>query len=502
VGLLLTEDPATADAIMRRIEAHSGIDPEAVLRGTEARIDGYRRLGLQPPRATILFAVDAALDDLSSAPASGSGPPVHEPRSAVAPIDVVPQVASAASSRVHQRDGAGPHGSESRPLLALTLVQLLSQSSPEIEWQIQDILPVEGVGILAGPPGCGKTWMLGDLAIEVSRGGFWLGHFPTRRGTVICIDEESPAGLLPVRYRKLLLAKGLSTESVDVHFCMGQGFSFSRPGDVARLREVLARIGPSLVIVDSLIRVHSAEENSASEMSAVFAVLKALARAFHCAFLFADHIRKGKSGETGLDQMVRGSTDKAAFVDTLLVATKSEVGVVVEHVKSRFAEALPGFVVTLEDPQPGTTSVKYVGDAKALKQERLRALAAPVVEDALEGGDWVPRQKIVDLGAKAGVTKKAIDAILAERVEQGNLERDNRRPEGGKGNKLAFYRLQRNGGSLKDDPVPGFPPTNTGETETGSDEVLVTGRPLPKDPVPGSPSISKRETGTGSQEES
>jgi hypothetical protein len=417
---------------------------------------------------------------------------------------------------------AGKPEPESRPLLVLQLGELLNRSSPDIEWQIQDILPVEGVGILAGPPGCGKTWMLADLAIELSRGGFWVGHFPTRQGPVLCIDEESPSGLLPVRYRKLLLAKGLSAESVDVHFCNGQGFSFSRSGDVARLREVLTRIKPSLVIVDSLIRVHSADENSASEMSEVFAVVKAFAREFHCAFLFADHMRKGKPGETALDQMVRGSTDKAAFVDTLLVLTKSEVGVVVEHAKSRFAEAVPGFVVTIEDPQPGTTSVKHVGDANALKQERLRSLADPIVDDALDGGDWVPRREIVDRGAKAGVANKAIDEILKERVKQGKLERDDRRPEGGKGNKLAFYRLpggcevipfpsppqsgeevetragRRHPGddSPSDDPVPGS--LNTGETETRSDEVLVAEPTFFRDPVPGSPSISSRETEIGS----
>src|SRR5712675_1490373 len=98
VASSITDNPAFQEAIVEHIEAHSGVDPEAVLRGTEARIDGYRRLGIQPPLATILFAVDATLDDLSGAPAGGSGPPGP----AAAPIDGVPQVGSAASSRVLQ----------------------------------------------------------------------------------------------------------------------------------------------------------------------------------------------------------------------------------------------------------------------------------------------------------------------------------------------------------------------------------------------------------------
>ena len=114
------------------------------------------------------------------------------------------------------------------------------------------------------------------------------------------------------------------------------------------------------------------------------------------------------------------------------------------------------------------------------------------------------------------------------RLKQGKLERDNRRPEGGKGNKLAFYRLpgscevipfpsqplrgenleagqgenHAGDGLLGDDPVPGSRLTNTGEMETGSSEAQGTRSPLLKDPVPGFPAISSSETGTGSQEES
>lgn len=502
----LTGDLATVDEIVARVGRLPGMEPEAILQGVQARLEGYRQQGLRPSPLTILHALDAAVAELAGERATD---PDREPGCGV-------HGANSTSAQVPQRNGGTALVTESRPLSALTLVELLSQASPEIQWQVQDLLPVEGVAILAGPPGCGKTWMLADLAIELSRGGLWMGRFLTRRGAVLCIDEESPTGLLPIRYRRLLLAKSLGTESADMHFCNGQGFSFSRSGDVARLRDVLERIKPSLVIVDSLIRVHSAEENSASEMSAIFAVVKALARDFHCAFLFADHMRKGKPGDTGLDQMVRGSTDKAAFVDTLLVVTKTEVGLVVEHAKSRFAEAVPGFVVALEDPEPGATSVTYIGDARALKQERLRSQADPIVEKALDGGDWVSRQEIVDQGAKVGVTRKAIDATLTEGVKQGRLERDDRRPGGGKGNRSAFYRRssasitpparqQRDDGSNGDDdspdPGPGSFPTNTGETRTGPD--ASARRPfLPQDPVLGSPTTSSDEFETASQEES
>jgi len=464
----ITSDPETIEKIAKLVEAHPGIAMEKVLSGVENCLNGFNGCGFSPSRDTILFAVNKVLREADGDSLCNFGKE---------------------SELRETRHGDSPNkdtrtGDQQAPLSVLTLGELLSLPVPDTEWLVEGVLPPEGIGIIAGQPGCGKTWMLADLMLEMSRGGKWLGRFPTKKGTVLCIDEESPRGLLPTRYRKLLLAKGIDAERLDAHLLLGQGFSFSNPSHVTQLRDVLSRLRPILIIVDSLIRVHSAEENSASEMSTVFAVVKAIAREFHCAFLFADHMRKGKPGETGLDQ-VRGSTEKAAFVDLLLVLRKTEVGIVIEHVKSRFAEALPGFAVALEDPAPEKTTIRYLGDADTLKHEKALSKANPIIEQALAHGEPVSRKDIVSRAGEAGVTRKAIDAALKALVEERKIQRDDRRPEGGKGNKLAFYRLVDDDcaeGSAQQDSVPDFNPTNDGETGTGSGE-------RENDPVPGSPSF-------------
>ena len=44
------------------------------------------------------------------------------------------------------------------------------------------------------------------------------------------------------------------------------------------LRDCIKKIKPTIVIIDSLIRVHRADENSAKEMSRIFAAIKDLVR--------------------------------------------------------------------------------------------------------------------------------------------------------------------------------------------------------------------------------
>ena len=181
---------------------------------------------------------------------------------------------------------------ESKVMEAIPLAKFMEGESQNIEWLVDRILPKEGVGILAAPAGYGKSWMLLDLAIEYSRGGKWLDHFQTQAGRILYLDEESSPNLLRRRLRKLLAAKTIQEPVLDIHFAVGQGLRLSDKKSVSRLRVLLASLRPSLVIIDSLIRVHGAEENSATEMAQSFAVVKGWVREFGCSFLFADHQKK------------------------------------------------------------------------------------------------------------------------------------------------------------------------------------------------------------------
>jgi len=353
---------------------------------------------------------------------------------------------------------------ESKPLEALPLAAFFAQGTAEITWSIQGVLPSEGAGIIAGPAGYGKSWMLLDLAIEQARGGKWLGQFTTTQGRVLYLDEESSPTLLRHRLTRLLAAKGLSADQFDIYLAVQQGLSFSDPASLQQLRQLLETLHPTLVIVDSLIRVHRAKENDATEMAQVFAEVKALIRDFGCTFLFADHHRKPGNFGISPDLLLRGSTDKAAFVDTLLSLQRKQGTVIVEHSKSRFAEPVPAFVIRIEDIGETATAVVYSGEAEQIKQAARQEVAIEFLESGLGQGDWIMRKDLVAQAKDAGVSEKTLDEALKALEAAGQVERENRKPDTGRGGKAAFY--------WRNDGVTTSPsPDQETETETESGEV-------------------------------
>lgn len=331
---------------------------------------------------------------------------------------------------------------ESKPFEAVLLAQLLQSESQEVEWVIHQILPKEAAGILAGPAGYGKSWMFLDLAIEVSRGGKWLGNFPTQKGSVLYIDEESSFALLKKRLRKLIGGKGVKENDLDVRFVIGQGLCFSNQDSQVRLRNLLELQRPALIIIDSLIRVHRAEENSATDMARVFSEVKGIVRDFNCSILFADHQKKPGNFGVNLDQLLRGSTEKAAFVDTLLSLKKKNDSIIVEHSKSRFAEAVPSFVVRIEDPTVDTTTILFSGDAEEPKG-KVRLEEAREFLDTTLSDEWVPRKTMVEQAKEVEISEKGLDEALKAQEIEGVIERENRKSTEGRGGKAAFYRRKQ-----------------------------------------------------------
>jgi RecA-family ATPase len=110
-----------------------------------------------------------------------------------------------------------------------------------------------------------------------------------------------------------------------------------------------------------LIRAHTADENSASDMKRVFRVVKSLMEEFNCTFLFIDHEKKPSQFDGSSAQRLRGSSEKAAFIDTLISLRTKDGGLVVEHSKSRYAKPIPRFEIIIEDIGDNVTQVKHLG---------------------------------------------------------------------------------------------------------------------------------------------
>jgi hypothetical protein len=232
--------------------------------------------------------------------------------------------------------------------------------------------------ILAGPPATGKTWLALDLARAVASGEPWLGHFPVNQAPVLYVDEESHTRGLKTRLT-LLDAGNPLPEDLPLWFSVGHGLRI----DAVRPRQILDQLmrqhEPGLVIFDSLTRVHGANENSAGEMADVFANFEELRRAYECTILLIDHLRK-RGLINDQEEMLRGSTEKRAWPDTILFATPGERGsVTVSHIKSRFGERLADFSVAITvGNDSGIATLRHQGAAPSQHQAKADDLIAAI----------------------------------------------------------------------------------------------------------------------------
>jgi hypothetical protein len=166
---------------------------------------------------------------------------------------------------------------------------------------MEGLLPLPGLGLIAGLPGIGKTWLDLSLALAVATGGTWLNHFQARQGPVLLVLEEDDD----------------------------------------------SEVQSALIVLDTFRRVHDLEENDSGQMSGLFKLLRQLTHIPEqsCSLFLVHHLRKrSEHPEDNLDRL-RGSSDIAASVDSVLEVGGQFGNLVVRHAKSKRGPALGTFLV-------------------------------------------------------------------------------------------------------------------------------------------------------------
>lgn len=188
----------------------------------------------------------------------------------------------------------------------LTLKELMEQCFPDSEWVVRRLIP-EGLTVLSAQPASFKTWLLLDIAICVASGKPLFNTFDTEQSGVLMVDEENSARLLQQRLQLLD-----NNNELPIRFMIEQDFKLDGP-NVSKIIKFCKKNDIGLVTFDSLVRIHSSNENDAVAMSDVFAKIRKFTKA-NINVIVTHHNRK--SGKTeNPSQDMRGSSDILAVVD-------------------------------------------------------------------------------------------------------------------------------------------------------------------------------------------
>lgn len=196
-------------------------------------------------------------------------------------------------------------------------------SAGPVSWLVRSLIQRDGLGVIFGEPGSGKTFVVLDLSGAVALGTDWRGLKVTG-GPVVYIAAEGAGGFRK-RMQALALHHGVNLEDLPLGV-IADAPNLLRDDDKALARAIAAAGGASLIVVDTLASVTpGGNENSAEDMGAVIGRCKRLQAETGAFVLLVHHSGKnaanGARGWSGLRgavdleiEVTRDGEDRAARV--------------------------------------------------------------------------------------------------------------------------------------------------------------------------------------------
>ena len=190
----------------------------------------------------------------------------------------------------------------------------------EPDWLIKGIIEKGTLAAIVGESGSGKSFLALDLACCIATGTNWHGR-AVNCGDVCYLAGEGKGGLArrigawENYYSSKQVPLFISSRSIDLGDSRDQ---------LPKVRHALRSLDrpPALIIIDTLARHHTGDENSATEMSSFIGNLDQLREEFNAAVVVVHH--SGKDPSRG----ARGSSAFRAALDHEILVTKPATGVI------------------------------------------------------------------------------------------------------------------------------------------------------------------------------
>ena len=227
----------------------------------------------------------------------------------------------------HRNDSLGPEP------FAVRKIHEVQDFPENRRWLIDEIWPIEGVGLLAASPKLGKTWLASEMGVAVASGRSFLSCFDVpEAGPVLMFSAEDHATDMKRRIAGICRARDIDVATLNLSLIDSSTLTLNRSSEFARLKATVQDVRPKLLVLDPFVRLHTGSENDASSVSRVLGRLRALQRDLQIAILVVHHVRKRDSGTTA-GSAIRGSGDFHAWGDTSIFLKRrgQNVEMRVEH---------------------------------------------------------------------------------------------------------------------------------------------------------------------------
>lgn len=224
----------------------------------------------------------------------------------------------------------------------------------EPRFLVEGLIECGAFGLVFGVPGCGKTWVIADLALSVALGRPFHGR-NAMKGPVFYINGEGFSGLTR-RFHAYATHHGESLKEAPL-FVSQQPAQLLDKASVAGVEEAVFLLSekhgsPALIVVDTLARNFGAgDENSTADMNAYVAALDKLKGKWPEAVIVVVH----HSGHSDKGR-ARGSVALKGAVDFEFLVEKNGSSIRLSNTKMKDAEPPEDMVFELQNVDLGFVS--------------------------------------------------------------------------------------------------------------------------------------------------
>jgi hypothetical protein len=295
------------------------------------------------------------------------------------------------------------------------------ENRPPRQWLIPAILPKEGIALLYGPPGCGKSFLTMAWSLCIATGRQWLGH-PVLQGPVAYIAGEGSFGIGPrlKAWKSFHQFSGNSgVQWFDESLALQDAGNFN---ELVMAFEEDFETPPVLVVIDTLSRCSGgADENSNTDMAKVIAAADVLQQRFHCTVLIVHHAGKDR------DRGPRGASSLTGNTETIIEVAPTSEGCRVVCYKQKDAPRFDPIALKLLQVQYGpgeadNSDVLICGDDMAqpkMKQSE-SAMYAALAGKTLTHTEWKKA------GIAAGISDRTARNAISALVRAGHVQKSDK----------------------------------------------------------------------------
>ena len=189
----------------------------------------------------------------------------------------------------------------------------MTAEMPEEAYLVEPLIPMGGLVMLHGKRGLGKTQFCMTLAHSRVNGLPFFGRMPTTKGPVLMVQIDMTAQIAKTRLERIF--GDFATEGM--YFWIESYMDilgFSKKHDLVM---AIDAIKPSLVVWDTLRKIHHMKENQSETAQAVYSTIRRYVP--EPTHLFIHHDKKtqiDRDGDLDPEEAFRGTGDWLDSIDT------------------------------------------------------------------------------------------------------------------------------------------------------------------------------------------